>query len=380
MSLTSALEQTAPLPGISTKPLGSGPAGAPWWAGVGRLRLGRAVQQLLGSTAVIFCVVTFTFLVTRVFAPDPTALFLSPAGNGFVSPAAAAAEKAKVQASLGLGKPIPVEYYRFLDQLVHGNLGTSFETGRPVTADLLARLPATLELAVYALVCGVTVGIVAGVIAAVRREGIIDHVVRFFTIGGLSLPQFWVGLMLLWVFFTELHVAPGPIGRLPVGVSPPRTITGFYVVDGLLEGRWAVAADAGSQLVLPVLTLAIGLAGPIVKIVRSSMVDALSSDYVRTATAMGFSHRRIWLVYALKNGLLPVATVLAGIIAYTFCGSVLVEGIFGWPGVGNYALQAIQDSDFPAIQGFVLYAAVLYVVIYGVLDYVYVFIDPRIRS
>jgi peptide/nickel transport system permease protein len=241
-------------------------------------------------------------------------------------------------------------------------------------------LPATLELAVYALVCGVTVGIVAGVIAAVRREGIIDHVVRFFTIGGLSLPQFWVGLMLLWVFFTELHVAPGPIGRLPVGVSPPRTITGFYVVDGLVEGRWAVAAGAASQLVLPVLTLAIGLAGPIVKIVRSSMVDALSSDYVRTATAMGFSHRRIWLVYALKNGLLPVATVLAGIIAYTFCGSVLVEGIFGWPGVGNYALQAIQDSDFPAIQGFVLYAAVLYVVIYGVLDYVYAFIDPRIRS
>jgi peptide/nickel transport system permease protein len=333
-----------------------------------------------GSSVVIFCVVTVTFLVTRVFAPDPTALFLAPAGNGFVSPAAAAAEKAKVQASLGLGKPLIVEYYRFLDQLAHANLGTSFETGRPVTADLLDRLPATLELAVYALVCGVSVGVLAGVVAAVRREGVLDHVVRFFTIGGLSLPQFWVGLMLLWVFFTELHIAPGPIGRLPVGITPPHTITGFYVIDGLLEGRWAAAAGAARQLALPVLTLAIGLAGPIVKIVRSSMVDALGSDYVRTATAMGFGRRRIWLVYALKNGLLPVLTVLAGIIAYTFCGSVLVEGVFGWPGVGNYALQAIQNSDFPAVQGFVVYAAVLYVVIYSLLDYVYAFVDPRIRS
>lgn len=342
--------------------------------------LRHAVQQIAASLAVILAVVTATFLVTRVFAPDPTSLFLPPAGNGYVNPAAAAAEKARVRASLGLGKPIPVQYWHFIVNLFHGNLGTSFETGRPVTADLLSRLPATSELAVYSLLIGVTLGIVAGVISAVRQNGIVDHSVRFVTVAGLSLPQFWVGLMLLWVFFEVLHLAPGPVGRLPIGVNPPHRITGFYVVDGILDGDWSVALDAAKQLILPVATLAIGLSTPICKVVRTSMVEALNSDYVRTATAMGFGRRRIWMVYALKNGLLPVVTLLAGIIAFTFVGTVLIEGIFGWPGVGNYALQSIQDSDFPAIQGFVLYAACLYVVLYELLNYVYSLVDPRIRS
>ena len=342
--------------------------------------LRHAAQQVLASVAVILAVVTATFLVTRVFAPDPTALFDPPAGNGYVNPVAAAAEKAKVRASLGLGKPIPVQYWHFLVNLVHGNLGTSFETGRPVTTDLLDRLPATAELAVYSLIVGITLGIVAGVIAAVRRGGIVDHVVRFLTVAGLSLPQFWVGLMLLWLFFEVLHITPGPVGRLPIGVNPPHRITGFYVVDGILEGDWATAFDAVKQLILPVATLALGLSTPICKVVRTTMVEALNSDYVRTATAMGFGRRRICMVYALKNGLLPVVTLLAGIVAFTFVGTVLIEGIFGWPGVGNYALQSIQASDFPAIQGFVLYAACLYVVLYELLNYVYSLVDPRIRS
>jgi peptide/nickel transport system permease protein len=329
---------------------------------------------------VIVGVLTVTFLVTRVFAPDPTSLFLAPNGNGFSSPAAAAAEKAKVEAKLGLGKPIFVQYYRFLDQLAHGDLGTSFQTGRPVTRDLLARLPATAELAVYALLLGVTLGVLAGVWSAVRRGGLFDHVTRFVTIGGLALPQFWLGLMLLWLFFTKLHIAPSPVGRLPVAVTPPRSITGFYVIDALLTGQWNTARAAAGELALPVITLGLGLAAPLCKLVRSSMVEVLAADYVRTARAMGFARRRILLVYALKNALLPVVTVLAGVIAYTFCGSVLVEGIFGWPGVGNYALQSIQDSDFPAIQGFVLYAAILYIIVYSLLDYAYTRIDPRIRS
>jgi ABC-type dipeptide/oligopeptide/nickel transport system permease component len=343
-------------------------------------RLKGAARHLGGSTAVILSVLTVTFLVTRVFAPDPTALFLAPAGNGFVNSTAAAAETAKVRASLGLGQPLVVQYYRFIDQLLHGNLGRSFETGRPVTSDLLDRLPATAELALYALIFGISLGVIVGVLCAIRSDGIFDHVARFFTVGALSLPQFWIGLMLLWLFFTKLHWAPGPIGRLPVGVAPPRTLTGFYTVDGLLQGDWSATWDATRQLLLPVLTLGLGLAGPICKIVRTSMVEALTSDYVRTATAMGFGQRRICLVYALKNGLLPLVTVLAGIIAFTFCGSVLVEGVFGWPGVGNYALQSIQDSDFPAIQGFVVYAAILYVVVYELLNFVYTLVDPRIRA
>ena len=343
-------------------------------------RVLRALKRLVASAAVILSVVTVTFLVTRVFAPDPTSLFLGASGNGFASAAAEAAEKAQVRASLGLNEPILVQYWHFLSQLAHGNLGVSYETGRPVTQDLLSRLPATAELAVYALLIGVTLGVLAGVIAAVRAGGIIDRVVRFFTIGALTMPQFWIGLMLLWVFYTKLRIAPGPIGRLPVGVTPPRTITGFYVVDGIFEGEWATAWDAARELALPVITLALGLAAPIAKVVRTSMRESLTSDYVRTATALGFGRRRIWFAYALKNGLLPVVTMLAGIIAFTFTGTILVEGIFGWPGIGNYSLQAIQDSDFPAVQGFVLYAAILYVVIYEVLNYVYSLIDPRARA
>ena len=340
----------------------------------------RVLKRLVASAAVILSVVTVTFLVTRVFAPDPAALFLGASGNGFASAAAEAAAKAQVRASLGLNGPVVVQYWHFLGQLAHGNLGVSYETGRPVTQDLLARLPATAELAVYALLIGVTLGVVAGVTAAVRAGGIIDRVVRFCTIGALTMPQFWIGLMLLWVFYTKLRIAPGPIGRLPVGVTPPRTVTGCYVIDGILEGEWATAWEAARELALPVITLALGLAAPIAKVVRTSMRESLTSDYVRTATALGFGRRRIWFGYALKNGLLPVVTVLAGIIAFTFTGTILVEGIFGWPGIGNYSLQAIQDSDFPAVQGFVLYAAILYVVIYEVLNYVYSLIDPRARA
>jgi peptide/nickel transport system permease protein len=343
-------------------------------------RPARGLRQILGSAGVVLSVVTATFLVTRVFAPDPTSLFLSPGGNGFASATAAAAERAKVRASLGLSSSLPVQYYHFIDQILHGNLGTSFETGRPVTSDLLARFPATAELAVYALILGVCAGMVVGVASAVMRDGIFDHVARFFTIGGLAMPQFWVGLMLLWVFFTKLHWAPGPIGRLPAGVIPPHRITGFYVVDGILDGDWNTAADAAKQLVLPVITLALGLAGPICKIVRSSMVESLNSDYVRTAIGLGFGRRTIYMQYALKNGLLPVLTILAGIIGYTMVGSVLVESVFGWPGIGNYAFEAIQNSDFPAIQGFVVYASILYVVVYELLEVLHALVDPRIRS
>ena len=347
---------------------------------IGRALLRQGVRRLLGSVGVVLSVVTATFLVTRVFAPDPTDLFLSPGGNGFASAAAEGAERAKVRESLGLGSSVPVQYYHFILQLLHGNLGKSFETGRPVSADLLARLPATAELATYALVLGVAAGIVVGVASAVRRGGAVDQVARFFTIGGIAMPQFWVGLMLLWIFFTKLHWAPGPLGRLPAGVTPPHRIMGFYVVDGILDGDWKTALDAARQLVLPVVTLGGGLAAPICKMVRSSMVESLNSEYIRTAHALGFGRRKVYMQYALKNGLLPVLTILAGIIGFSFCGSVLVESVFGWPGVGNYAFQSIQNSDFPAIQGFVVYASVLYVVIYELLNYLYSVVDPRIRA
>jgi peptide/nickel transport system permease protein len=340
----------------------------------------RLLRRLVGALAAVLSVLTVTFLVTRIFAPDPTSLFLAAAGNGYTSAEAQAQARAQVRAELGLDTSLPHQYAHFLNQMLHGDLGVSFQTGRPVIDDMLDRLPATAELAVYALLLGVISGIAVGVVCAVRQDGLFDRVARFLTVGSLALPQFWIGLMLLWVFYTNLHLAPGPIGRLPVGTAPPPTVTGFYVIDGALAGQWSVAWQAAQQLVLPVITLALGLAGPIVKVVRTSMVEALSSDYVRTAKALGFGRRRIWLRYALKNALLPVVSILAGIIGYTLSGSILVEGVFGWPGLGNYSLQGIQTSDFPAIQGFVVYGAILYVVIYELLNVFYRIVDPRARS
>jgi peptide/nickel transport system permease protein len=338
------------------------------------------VRRLAGGLAVILSVLTVTFVVTRVFAPDPTNLYLGGASNGFSNAAAEAAARAKVQSFLGLNGSKLSQYWRFLTQIAHGNLGTSFQTGRPVTSDLLARLPATAELAVYALILGLSTGVICGVLAAVWHEGWFDRVTRFFAIGFMAMPQFWIGLMLLWFFFTQLKFAPGPVGRLPLGMAAPPNVTGFYVIDALLAGEWSTAWQAASQLVLPVITLGLGLAAPVYKIVRTSMLEALTSEYVRAARALGFDQRRIWFVYALKNGLLPLVTILAGIVGYTFAGSVLVEGIFGWPGVGNYALQAIRTSDFPAIQGFVVYSAVLYVVVYEAMNALYAVVDPRVRA
>jgi peptide/nickel transport system permease protein len=360
-----------------TAPLTAEPAARRRGARIDLLGISRRIG---GSFAVILSVQTVTFLVTRVFAPDPASLFLGAAGNGFGSPAEAAAARQHVRHDLGLDGSLVHQYTTFLSQMAHGHLGTSFQTGRAVTTDMSSRFPATAELALYSLILGIAVGVLVGVLAAVRHEGWFDRISRFFAIGFMAMPQFWIGLMLLWVFYTKLHIAPGPVGRMPLNTPPPQNITGFFVIDGVLTGNFSAAWSAAGQLVLPVLTLGLGLAAPISKVVRSSMLESLGSDYVRTATALGFGPRRIWLGYALKNGLLPVITILAGIIGYTLAGSILVEGIFGWPGIGNYALRAIQTSDFPAIQGFVVYSAVLYVVLYEGLNAVYAFIDPRVNS
>lgn len=331
----------------------------------------RVGVRLFSSLAVILGVVTVTFLLARVVSPDPTNLYV----------ASDADEETRdiVRARLGLDTSIPEQYLKFIGQMLKGDLGTSFSTGQPVAEDLLRKLPATLELAMYAIIGGALLGVAAGVIAAVRQGAAVDRVLRFLTIGGLALPHFWVGLMFIWIFFVKMGIAPGPVGRLPIGTEPPQDITGLYVIDALLTGKVETAWVAIRQLLLPVLTLGIGVFAPIARTVRSTMIQTLETDYIRTAFAMGIDRGTIYGRYALRNVMLPVLTMLAGAVGFAFSGSVLVEGVFAWPGMGQYALQAVQQPDFPAIQGFVLYAAILYVVIYLVVDLAYLRVDPRVR-
>ncbi len=328
--------------------------------------------RLISAILVIWGVVTLTFLLTRVFSGDPTNLFAQPTDT--------AADRAAIRQRLGLADPIPVQYVHYLNDVIHGNLGTSYLTFRPVTSDLLNKLPATGELAVYALIFGVAAGVAAGVLSAVFEGSIFDRAVRILTSAGLALPQFWVALMLILIFYVQLHVLPGPTGRLAIGMQPPPTVTGFYSIDSIITGHLSTFWPAVRQLILPTATLGYVVASPLAGGTRSAMILALRADYVRTARALGLSRGRIWFVYAFRNAMLPVITMLAGLVAFVLSGTVLIEGVFGWPGVGQYVLNALENSDFPAVQGFVLYASILYVVIYQLLDLAYTFADPRTRS
>lgn len=334
---------------------------------------GRVIlRRLLWVFPVAFGVVTLTFFMARVFNGDPTELYAPPEATD--------ALRAQIRVQLGLADPLPVQYFHYLADLLRFNLGTSFTTGQSVASDLSDRLPATLELGLVGLTLGIMVGIPLGVIAAVNRERWPDFLVRGTTLSGMALPQFWVGLVLIGIFFVNLHLLPGPVGRLPIGVALPPRVTGFLLIDTLLAGEPALWWLAVRQLALPALTLGFSTAAPIARVTRSAMVEAMQSDYIRTAIAMGHSRRVVWFRYSLRNALLPVVTLIGGIAGHIFAGAVLLESIFAWPGLGQYALQAIERSDFAALQGFVIYASLLYVLAFLAVDILYMFIDPRMRA
>ena len=330
------------------------------------------LRRLLWVFPVAFGVVTLTFFMARVFNGDPTELY--------VPPEATDALRAQIRARLGLADPLPQQYIHYLLDLLRFDLGISFTTGQSVASDLWDRLPATLELGLIGLSLGIAVGIPLGVIAAVHRERWPDFLVRGVTLGGMALPQFWVGLVLISIFFVTLRILPGPVGRLPIGVSLPPRFTGFLLVDTLLAGDPALWWQAVRQLALPALTLGFSTASPIARVTRSAMVEAMQSDYIRTAIAMGHGRRVVWFRYCLRNALLPVVTLIGGVAGHIFAGAVLLESIFAWPGLGQYALQSIERSDFAALQGFVIYASLLYVLAFLIVDLLYMFIDPRIRA
>jgi peptide/nickel transport system permease protein len=330
---------------------------------VGR-RLIVAVPGLVG-------VIVVTFLLNRALPGDPAAFFAGPA----------ATQQAiqEIRVNLGLDKSLPEQFVLYVRDLARGDLGRSLTTGQPVTSDLLSRLPASLELTLCGLVLAISVALPLGVLSATRPGSVVDHGSRVVTTAGVSLPIFFTGLVLVYVFYYLLGWAPAPLGRLDAFTTPPVKVTGFFLVDAALARDPVAFAATLRQLVLPAVTLGLFAMAPIARMTRAAMLGVLGSDFIRTARASGLAPRTILVSYALRNALLPVVTLLGMIFSFLLGANVLVEKVFAWPGIGSYALEALIASDYAPVQGFVLTMATLYVLLNVTIDVVYGLVDPRVR-
>jgi len=327
-------------------------------------RLVLAVPSLIG-------VVIVTFLLTRALPGDPAAYFAGPAGTK------EAIEQIRVK--LGLDKPLPVQFVRYVADLSRGDLGTALTTGQPVAADIRTRLPASAELTLIGLILSVSIAVPLGILAATKPGSLIDHTCRVVTTAGVSLPVFFTGLILVYMFYYLLGWAPAPLGRLDIFFSAPPQITGFYLIDSLVAGDREVFVASLKQLILPALTLGIFSLAPIARMTRASMLAVLASDFVRTARASGLAPFTVIVTYAFRNAMLPVVTTLGMVFSFLLGANVLVEKVFAWPGIGSYAVEALIASDFAPVQGFVLTMAIMYVALNLLIDLLYGLIDPRVR-
>jgi peptide/nickel transport system permease protein len=278
----------------------------------------------------------------------------------------------------GLDRPRYEQYAIYLWNVLHGDLGTSITTKQPVAADLRRHLPATIELAVSAMIISVVIGIPLGVLAAARRDRPVDQAARVISLIGVSMPIFWLGLVALVVFYAWLGWAPPP-GRLSPRLDPPPFVTGFVLVDAVLAGRKDAAIDALKHLALPAIVLSSYGLGVITRVMRGSMLEVLGEDYVRTARAKGVSERVVMVQHAARNSLIPTVTVIGLSFGGLLSGAVVTESVFSWPGLGLYAFRSATSLDFPAIMGVGIVVATIYVLVNLVVDVAYGLLDPRIR-
>ncbi len=329
-------------------------------------------KRLAYLVIMLFGVATLVFILTKLIPGDPTVANLSQ--RALNDPEVVAAYKAKY----GLDQPILVQYVLYIKNLLQFDLGTSIRTSKPVLSELARCYPATIELALFSILIAAVFGILFGVISAIRRNSILDQAVRAVSVTGVSIPSFWFALLVLYFFYYKLHIFPGP-GRLDNSFSAPATVTGLYVLDSFLEGNIPKALDALSHLILPGTVLAAFTMGLITRTTRSNLLDVMSMDYIRTARAKGIGKVGLILHHALGNALIPVLTVIGLGLGNLLGGMVLVETIFNWPGVGQFAYESVLSADFPAIIGVALLIALNYMIINTVVDILYGVIDPRVR-
>jgi peptide/nickel transport system permease protein len=329
------------------------------------------VKRLALLLLVVLGVSIITFVVSHLIPGDPARLIAGERATDEIV--------LHMRHTLGLDRPWPVQYWRYVVGMFHGDLGTSIRTSRPVMEDLRTFFPATMELALVALILATLLGVPLGILSAVYRNKAMDQVVRTLSVTGISTPAFWLGLLLIIFFYGRLHLFPGG-GRLPEGLDPPAKLTGFYLLDSLFTGNRATLLASLRHIVLPGFTLGFVHLGVVARQIRSAMLEQLGEDYVRTARANGLPKWDVIFRHALPNALIPSVTVLGLALGDLLYGAVLTETVFAWPGMGAYVVNSIQALDFPAVMGFAVVVSFAYVILNLVVDLLYLVIDPRITE
>ncbi|MBO8127317.1 MAG: ABC transporter permease [Firmicutes bacterium] len=325
-------------------------------------RLALVIPVLIGVTL-------FAFLLIHLIPGDPARIILGER--------ATEAQLEQIRERLGLNDPLYIQYLNFLKRLAQGDLGRSAISNNPVTAELKKRYPATIELTLAAMLLAIIVGVPAGIISASKQYSLFDHISMVLALLGVSMPIFWLGLMLIWVGSLVLGIFP-PSGRLGVEITL-QSITNFHIIDSIITGNWVALKDALWHLVLPGLALGTIPMAIIARMTRSSMLEVLKQDYIRTARAKGVSQRLVIYKHALRNALIPVVTVVGLQFGLLLGGAVLTETIFSWPGVGRLIYDAIMARDFPVVQSTILVIATTFVFINLLVDITYAYLDPRIK-
>lgn len=326
-------------------------------------------RRLVLMVLVVLGMSVITFALSRIVPGNPARLLAGP--HARQEQVDALAERYR------LSGPILEQYGVYISGLLRGDLGLSVTSRRPVAEDLAQYLPATIELTATAFLLTVIVGVPLGILSAARRGGPLDHASRLFSIAGVSLPIFWLGLVLQVLFYKHLGLLPigGRLGTLDI---PPPRLTGAYLVDSLLAGDLELFWSAFLHLILPAATLAAGSLAVVTRMMRASILETLGADYVRTARAKGLSDGGVLRRHVVRNAFIPTLTVLGLQVGYLLAGNFLVESVFNWPGIGLYAIDAISNLDYAAIMGVTLVVSVVYVVVNLVVDLLYVVLDPRI--
>lgn len=330
------------------------------------------IRRLLLSVLVLLGMTIVTFSLTRLVPSNPATLYLGTRARP--------EQLEQATEELGLNDPLPEQYVRYVSDLISGDLGESLATRRPVTTEITTRLPATAELLLVALVIAIMVGIPLGVLSAQLHGKTPDIVTRIVSIIGVSLPQFWLGLLLQLIFGLWLDWFPiaSRVDSTLRFTNPIDDITGFFLIDSLITGNWVAFKDVGLHIILPAVTLAAYPIGLIARMTRATMLEVMQQNYIRTAQAYGLGQPLIVYVYALKNAIIPTLTVIGLTFAYSLTGAFYVEIIFNWPGLGLFTARSFLNLDFPAIMGVTLFGASGYIIINLMIDLLQAYIDPRV--